>query len=123
MRWESAFDREKDLGLRVPGKTGKLSKSKIQGYLEALARQYLVRTFSSAVTRVSIGSYTPACIRQQEPFKAGIWRKAFLEVIQRRKFNEIPRNSTKGLATVLMQVKDKRECLHVPVSLEITAAD
>lgn len=44
----------------------------------------------------------------QAPFKAGIWRRGFLEVLERRVLKDMPKLAAKGTATVLFQIKNKR---------------
>mmetsp|Transcript_7820 Transcript_7820/g.23627 ORF Transcript_7820/g.23627 Transcript_7820/m.23627 type:complete len:624 (+) Transcript_7820:112-1983(+) len=79
-----------DVGLWVPPDTGRLSLDAIKDYYTRLARKYL------------------------EPFRDGIPRDKFFEILRRRAYRLTPDGANKGTQSMLFQIKSKRVYLLDP---------
>lgn len=78
------FDRDR-ADLTVPGETGKLSIEDVSMYYGKLAKAYLA------------------------PFKGGISRNSLLDILKRRTYALTPPGASKGVQSMLFQIKENRE--------------
>lgn len=75
--------------LQVDGGTGKLNEDGVQAAYRKLVQAYLA------------------------PFRAGIKRRSFFEVLRRKTYSLAPPGSNKGIQTILFQIVDRSACVHV----------